>query len=68
MGMQIRRKAQYKQTLIATNSNGGFGYLPTGSAFPLGGYEVESALNMGYDENLLDRVVDVVLGNCKKLI
>lgn len=67
LGIEIRKNAGFKQTLIATNSNGGYGYLPTRDAFPLGGYEIVSAINMGYDEETFDRVVEVVLNNCRKL-
>ncbi|NMB96751.1 MAG: hypothetical protein GYA02_09105, partial [Clostridiaceae bacterium] len=60
--------SNFQQTLVASNSNGGYGYIPTREALiNQGGYEVNSAKRMGYDEDLLKRVEDTVVKNLNQL-
>ncbi|MBW3625091.1 MAG: neutral/alkaline non-lysosomal ceramidase N-terminal domain-containing protein [Armatimonadetes bacterium] len=50
-GLEIRRRSPYPCTILAAYSNGNVGYLPTREAYPLGGYEVDSAHRYyGYPE------------------
>jgi hypothetical protein len=68
LGLRIREESQFDQTLVATNSNGGYGYIPTGDVMRnWSGYEVDSAIRMGFDENLHDRMVETVVKNLKLL-
>ena len=43
IGQEIVRRSPFPRTVALGYSNGCFGYLPTASAFPLGGYEVDAA-------------------------
>jgi neutral ceramidase len=43
LGMTVRSASPFPVTLVAGYANGNIGYLPTRSAYPEGGYEVESA-------------------------
>ena len=43
INQQIIAASPFSQTLFSGYSNGGFGYLPTRSAFAEGGYEVETS-------------------------
>ncbi len=64
LGIRIRNESQFDQTLVATNSNGGYGYIPTRETLmSYNGYEVDSARRMGFDENLLDRMGDIIIKN-----
>lgn len=68
LGIRIREESQFDQTLVTTNSNGGYGYIPTGEVLKnWSGYEVDSAKRMGYDDNLLDRMAETVVKNLKQL-
>lgn len=66
LGIAIRNASKFKQTLIATNANGGRGYLPVKDAFPLGGHEVKSAVQKGYAADLFDTVLSVIKENMEK--
>ena len=39
-GKQVREGSPFKMTFVCSYANGGFGYVPSGIAFPHGGYEV----------------------------
>jgi hypothetical protein len=68
LGLRIRSASQFEQTLVASNSNGGYGYIPTGDVMRnWSGYEVDSAKRMGYDDTLHDRLVETVIKNLKLL-
>jgi hypothetical protein len=67
LGIEIRRASPFKQTLVATNTNGGRGYLPVREAFSEGGHEVISAREMGYGEELFDRVLETVRKHMSRL-
>ena len=68
LGIKIRNESPFDQTLVATNSNGGLGYIPTGEALKAGnGYEVDIAKEMGFDESFLDRMAETVVKNLKEL-
>jgi neutral/alkaline ceramidase-like enzyme len=43
IGQEVQRRSPLARTVALGYSNGCIGYLPTESAFPLGGYEVETA-------------------------
>lgn len=43
MGQEIARRSPFTHTLFSGYSNGGFGYMPVRSAYPEGGYEVETS-------------------------
>jgi len=43
LGMQIRSRSPFPVTLVVGYANGDIGYVPTRSAYPEGGYEVEHA-------------------------
>jgi len=58
LGIRVRQASKYTQTLIATNSNGYGEYLPSKAAFEEGGYEVDSACNKGYQDDILDRIIE----------
>jgi hypothetical protein len=42
-GLEIKRRSSYRQTFVAGYTNGCVGYVPTASAYPHGGYEVQTA-------------------------
>ena len=42
-GQEIARRSPFKHTLFSGYSNGRFGYMPVRSAYPEGGYEVETS-------------------------
>lgn len=67
LGMQIRQASPFAQTLVATNANGGRGYLPVKEAFAQGGHEVESALGKGYDGDLFETVVGTLERNIARM-
>lgn len=59
LGLRIRRESGFVQTLVATNSNGGCGYIPTREAWETeDGYELASARQTGFDRDMLDRMAD----------
>ena len=61
LGIRIKNESPFEQTLVASNSNGGYGYIPTREALQMGqSYEVNSAKRMGFDEDLLDKMVSKV--------
>jgi len=63
LGIRIRNGSGFDQTLVAANSNGGCGYIPDREAFKTaGGYELQSAADSGFDEDLLDKIADSVTG------
>jgi len=43
LGMAVRSASPFAVTMVAGYANGNVGYIPTRSAYPLGGYEVDSA-------------------------
>lgn len=43
ISQEIVRRSPFPDTLFSGYSNGGFGYIPVRSAYPEGGYEVESS-------------------------
>jgi len=43
IGQEISAASPFRHTLFSGYTNGGFGYLPTASAFEEGGYEVETS-------------------------
>ena len=55
-GLRIRESSPYKQTLIATNTNGWVGYIPTEEAYAQGGYEVVAGKD-DVDVKYLERIV-----------
>ncbi|MFN2352572.1 MAG: neutral/alkaline non-lysosomal ceramidase N-terminal domain-containing protein [Kiritimatiellia bacterium] len=67
LGIKVRQRSPFQQTLIATNTNGCMSYLPTRDAFALGGYEIERAHKKGYDEALLERIESAIITNLERL-
>lgn len=68
MGIDIRNNSCFEQTLIATNSNGGGGYIPTSEAYEINGsYEVPIAKNNGYEKGLLEKIAQTVTKNLQRL-
>ena len=67
LGIHVRRRSPFAQTLIATNTNGCMSYFPTREAFALGAYEIERARKKGYDETLLERIEDALVANLARL-
>ena len=56
LGIRIRSNADFAHTMIATNSNGGCGYVPTSDTWEIeGGYELPIANKSGFDKNTLNR-------------
>lgn len=41
IGLQVKRNSPFEHTLFSGYANIGWAYIPTASAYPLGGYEVE---------------------------
>lgn len=46
LGMMVKAGSPYARTYVLGYANGSIGYIPTPEAFPLGGYEVESACHL----------------------
>lgn len=68
LGLRVRRESSFAQTLIATNSNGGCGYIPTREAWETeGGYELASARQTGFDKDMLDRMAETAGGMLQRL-
>ena len=68
LGMRIKESSKFDQTLVATLANGGGGYIPTRDAMlNWGGYEVDIANMLGYDENLHDNIVEMIIKNMNRI-
>jgi len=68
LGIEIRKRSGFEQTLVATNSNGGYGYVPTRESWGIsGGYEVPIAKKVGFDEGLLEMMTETIVKNLKEL-
>lgn len=68
LGLRVRQESGFIQTLVATNSNGGCGYIPTREAWETeGGYELASARQTGFDKDMLDRMADTAGRMLKKI-
>lgn len=60
LGIRVRKESGFEQTLVATNANGGCGYIPTGETWDTeGGYEMDSAEKTGFDRDTLDKLGDI---------
>lgn len=68
LGIEIRKKSGLEHVIVATNTNGGHGYVPTREAWEIGGgYEVPIAEKIGFDEGLLERMTGMVVKNIVEL-
>ena len=64
-GKEVRDASPYKTTYICSQTNGGFGYVPSALAFPHGGYEVSvSSYVPGTGEQISGELIKM-LGECK---
>lgn len=66
LGIKVRKVPDFKQILMATNSNGNIGYLYSKAAFTEGGYEAECAKNHGFSEDTLDNVIEKIINHLKR--
>jgi hypothetical protein len=46
LGMAVKKRSPFRPTYIVGYANGSIGYVPTPDAFPLGGYEVNTAAHL----------------------
>ena len=57
----IVSKSHFAHTLVSGYSNGGFGYIPTRSAFAEGGYETEATpFSQGAAEIMTDQILQLL--------
>jgi hypothetical protein len=69
LGIDIRNRSPFIQTLVATNSNGGSGYIPTSDTWDIeGGYELPIAKKSGFERGLLEKMGDIAVDSMKKLM
>ena len=69
LGIRIRGNSGFTQTLVATNSNGGGGYIPTSDTWDVeGGYELPIAIKSGFERGLLEKMGDIAVESLKKLM
>jgi neutral ceramidase len=61
MGMQIKKKSRYPNTIIVTHCNGSSGYICTDKAFTEGGYETKvSRLMPGAEKQLVNKCLQMI--------
>jgi len=65
LGMQVKRASPLPSTYIVGYANGSIGYVPTPEEFPLGGYEVDSAIHL--DDNAGTALVEQSLSLLEEL-
>jgi hypothetical protein len=53
LGMMAKAGSPYARTYVLGYANGSVGYIPTPDAFPLGGYEAESAFHLADNAGLV---------------
>jgi neutral ceramidase len=62
LGMELRNRLPYKQTLISTVTNGNVSYLPVPEAFEQGAYEVITATTLQhFDKMTLMNIIEVLV-------
>ena len=61
IGMNVKNRSPYANTIIVTHCNGSSGYIVTDKMFPEGGYEVRVTRMMpGVEKPLADKFVDMI--------
>jgi hypothetical protein len=61
LGIAIKEKSPYKNTMILTLANTSLTYIPTSKAFSEGGYEIaNSRLAKGSGEEIVKQVTEVL--------
>jgi len=63
VGLIIKEKSPFKNTLVITYSNGYFGYIPTAEEYEIGGYEVSfpfSIVEKGTAELIINKVLEML--------
>jgi neutral ceramidase len=61
LGLDIKKRSPFEQTMILELANDSLGYLPDRKAFEEGGYEPEASLfNPGVGEQIVDVAVDLL--------
>ncbi len=63
VGLMIKERSPFRNTLVIAYSNGYFGYMPTAEEYELGGYEVSfpySIVERGSAEYMVNKVVDAL--------
>jgi hypothetical protein len=61
IGQAIKKQSPFAHTIVITHCNGAAGYMPIASAYPEGGYEVQSsAFGPGADEQLVKTVGEML--------
>jgi hypothetical protein len=58
LGMDIKRRSPYKQTVVVELANDWIGYLPDAEAYKLGGYQVWTGLHSYAEPGTGERIVD----------
>jgi neutral ceramidase len=61
IGMEIKKRSPYSETLIVTHCNGSSGYICTDKSFPEGGYEVSvTKLMPGAEKPLINKYMELI--------
>ena len=61
IGMEIKKRSPYAETIVVTHCNGSSGYICTDKMFPEGGYEVRVTRFMpGVEKPLADKYVEMI--------
>jgi len=61
IGMQIKEKSPYRNTIVVTHCNGSSGYLVTDKAYEEGGYEPRSTrVEHGAEKALVDNIIEMI--------
>jgi hypothetical protein len=61
LGLALKKRSPFRQTIIATLTNGNWGYLPDRRSYAEGNYEAESSrVEPGSGEKLVDAAVDLL--------
>ncbi len=66
-GPIVRRESGWDAVLVATNTNGWSGYIPTADAFRLGGYEVDGAVGDGKPPSSFDTLSSIAVEQLRRL-
>ncbi|TVQ21994.1 MAG: hypothetical protein EA382_12725 [Spirochaetaceae bacterium] len=66
-GPIVRSEPGWDAVLVATNTNGWSGYIPTADAFRLGGYEVAGAVGDGKPPSSFDTVSSIAVEQLRRL-
>ena len=61
IGMQVKKRSPFSETIILTHCNGSCGYIPTDKAYTEGGYEIQvTGLMPGMEKPFIKGFIDLI--------